>query len=227
MMHTISSNSAKREPSSLAVRLCTLLGGAFLLLSATVSVAADIAPDALAKNTTEEVLAIIRADKDIQAGNKKKILDLIDAKVLPHFDFARMTMLAVGKNWHRATPAQQQALTREFRTLLVRTYSASLTAYKNQVIEFKPFKMQPGDTDVRVKTEVNQPGAQPIPIDYAMEKMPEGWKVYDVSVDGVSLVTNYRNTFASQIRQSGIDGLIKTLADKNQQADGGSATAKQ
>lgn len=223
-MGTIVLNMAKAKRTSLAAVFRALLGSGFLL-AATAGFAADLAPDVLAKNTTEEVLAIIKADKDIQAGNKKKMLDLIDAKVLPHFDFARMTMLAVGKNWNRATPAQQQALAREFRTLLVRTYSASLTAYKNQVIDFKPLNMQPGDTDVKVKTEVKQPGGKPIPIDYSMEKMAAGWKVYDVSVDGVSLVTNYRNSFASEIRQSGIDGLIKTLADKNQQADG-AATAK-
>jgi phospholipid transport system substrate-binding protein len=224
-MGTITVDIAKAKRTSLAAVFCALLGSGFLL-AATAGFAADLAPDALAKKTTEEVLAIIRTDKDIQAGNTKKILDLVDAKVLPHFDFARMTMLAVGKNWNRATTTQQQALAREFRTLLVRTYSASLSAYKNQVIEFKPMNMQPGDTDVKVKTEVNQPGGKPLPIDYAMEKMATGWKVYDVVVDGVSLVTNYRNSFASEIRQSGIDGLIKTLADKNQQADGGSATAK-
>jgi len=224
-MGTITLNIAKAKRTSLAGLFSVFVASGFLF-AATAGVAADLAPDVLAKNTTEEVLAIIRADKDIQAGNKKKILDLVDAKVLPHFDFARMTMLAVGKNWNRATPAQQQALAHEFRTLLVRTYSASLTAYKNQVIDFKPLNMQPGDTDVKVKTEVKQPGGKPIPIDYSMEKMAAGWKVYDVSVDGVSLVTNYRNSFASEIRQSGIDGLIKTLADKNQQADGGSATAK-
>jgi len=225
MMSMIAVNIAKAKRASLAAVFCAVLGSSFLL-AATAGFAADVAPDVLAKNTTEEVLAIIKADKEIQAGNQKKMLDLIDAKVLPHFDFARMTMLAVGKNWNRATPAQQQALAREFRTLLVRTYSASLTAYKNQVIDFKPLNMQPGDTDVKVKTEVKQPGGKPIPIDYSMEKMATGWKVYDVVVDGVSLVTNYRNSFASEIRQSGIDGLIKTLANKNQQADGGAATAK-
>lgn len=214
-MNKIAVNVATTVMAGVAAVFCTLL--------AANAAAAELAPDVLAKNTTEEVLAIIKADKDIQAGNKKKIHELVDAKVLPHFDFARMTLLAVGKNWNRATPAQQQALTREFRTLLVRTYSASLTAYKNQAIEFKPLSMQPGDTDVKVKTEVNQPGAKPVPIDYRMEKKPEGWKVYDVVVDGVSLVTNYRNSFANEIRQSGIDGLIQTLANKNQQAADGSA----
>jgi len=218
-MNKIAASVASTVLAGVVAVFCTLL--------AATAAAADIAPDVLAKNTTEEVLAIIKADKDIQAGSQKKIHDLVDAKVLPHFNFAHMTMLAVGKNWNRATAAQQQALTREFRTLLVRTYSASLTAYKNQVIEFKPLSMQPGDTDVKVKTEVVQPGGKPIPIDYRMEKKPEGWKVYDVVVDGVSLVTNYRNSFASEIRQSGIDGLIKTLADKNQRAaDGSAAPAK-
>lgn len=219
MMNKIAASVASTVMTGVAAVFCTLL--------AATAAAADIAPDVLAKNTTQEVLAIIKADKDIQGGNPKKIHELVDAKVLPHFDFAHMTLLAVGKNWSRATPAQRQALTAEFRTLLVRTYSTSLTAYKNQVIEFKPLTMQPGDTDVKVKTEVIQPGGKPIPLDYRMEKKPEGWKVYDVVVDGVSLVTNYRNSFANEIRQSGIDGLIKTLADKNQRAmDGSAAPAK-
>lgn len=180
--------------------------------------AADTPPDVLAKNTTQEVLALIKQDKDIQSGSQKKLLGLVEAKILPHFDFTHMTRLAVGKNWRTATPAQQQTLVNEFRTLLVRTYSNSLAAYKNQTIEFKPFKMQPGETDVTVKTQVNQPGGQPIPIDYSMEKQADGWKVYDVTVDGVSLVINYRGSFASEVRQNGIDGLIKTLAEKNQSA---------
>ncbi|TCV83705.1 MlaC/ttg2D family ABC transporter substrate-binding protein [Sulfurirhabdus autotrophica] len=183
--------------------------------------AADMTPDALAKNTTQEVLALIKQDKDL-AGNQEKLHKLIEAKILPHFDFARMTRLAVGKNWRSATAPQQESLVKEFRTLLVRTYSNSLAAYKNQVIDFKPFKMQPDETDVTVKTQVVQPGAQPIPIDYAMEKTADGWKVYDVTVDGVSLVINYRSSFSSEVRQSGIDGLIKTLVEKNQSASGGS-----
>lgn len=188
------------------------LGGAAL--------AAEIPPDVLVKNTAQDVLAIVKQDKDIQSGNQKKIYDLVDAKVLPHFDFTRMTMLAVGKHWPRATPAQQKALAHEFRTLLVRTYSSSLSAYKNQTIEYKPLKMQPDDTDVTVKTQVNQPGGQPIPIDYSMEKTPAGWKAYDIAVDGVSLVTNYRSSFSSEIREKGIDGLIKTLADRNRTESG-------
>ncbi len=181
------------------------------------ALAADVAPDVLVKTTTQEVVAILKQDKDIQAGDTQKIYKLVDAKILPNFDFNHMTMLAVGKYWPRATPAQRQLLIQEFRTLLVRTYASSLTAFNNQVIEYKPFRMAPGATDVTVQTQVKQPGAQPIPIDYSMEKTSFGWKVYDVVIDGVSLVTNYRSSFGSEIRQSGIDGLIHTLASRNQQ----------
>lgn len=184
------------------------------------ALAAETLPDVLVKSTAQDVLAIVKQDKDIQAGNQKKTYDLVEVKVLPHFDFTRMTMLAVGKHWSRATPAQQKALANEFRTLLVRTYSSSLSAYKNQTIEYKPLKMQPDETDVTVKTQVNQPGGQPIPIDYSMEKTPAGWKVYDIAVDGVSLVINYRSSFSSEIREKGIDGLIKTLADRNRTESG-------
>jgi phospholipid transport system substrate-binding protein len=180
--------------------------------------AAEMAPDALVKETAQDVLAIIKNDKDIQAGSQKKLHDLVEVKVLPHFDFKLMTQYAVGKSWRQATPAQQDALVNEFRTLLVRTYSTSLSAYKNQTIEYKPLKMQPGDTDVTVKTQVVQPSGQPVPIDYSLQKEANGWKVYDVVVDNVSLVTNYRSSFGTEIRQSGIDGLIKSLTEKNQVA---------
>jgi len=190
----------------------------FFFATATV-VAAEMAPDALVKETSQDVLEIVKKDKDIQAGNKQKIYALVDAKVLPHFDFKRMTQLAVGKSWRQATPAQQDALVKEFRALLVRTYSTSLSTYKNQVIEYKSLRMQPSDTDVTVKTVVKQSGGQPIPIDYSLQKNADGWKVYDVVVDNISLVTNYRGSFASEIRQSGIDGLIKTLVEKNHLAE--------
>jgi len=186
-----------------------------MLLVSALAFADDTPPDALVKANASEVLAIIKKDKDIQAGNKEKIRDLVEAKVLPHFDFARMTRLAVGRFWRQATPAQQQTLVDEFRSLLVRTYSASLTAYKDQKIEYKPLKMAPGDTEVVVKTVVLQPGGQPIPIDYGMEKTPGGWKVYDITVDGVSLVVNYRSSFAQEIQQGGIEQLIHTLHQKN------------
>lgn len=187
-------------------------------LIAGLAQAADMAPDVLVKETAQDVLAIIKKDKDIQSGSQKKLLDLVEAKVLPHFDFKRMTQLAVGKHWRTASPAQQEALTGEFKSMLVRTYSNSLSAYKNQTIDYKPLTMKAGDTDVTVKTQVNQPGGQPVPINYALEKQADGWKVYDVEVDGVSLVTNYRGSFGTEIAKNGIDGLLKTLADKNQSA---------
>ena len=178
--------------------------------------AAAEAPDALVKRTTDEVLAIIKADKDLQNGNPKKVVELAEQKVLPYFDFERMTRLAVGRGWQQASPEQRQALTAAFRTMLVRTYSTSLSQYRNQTIEVKPLKMAPADTDVTVRTQVIQQGGPPIPIDYAMEKKDNQWKVYDVVVDGASLVTTYRGSFNEQIQKGGIDGLIKTLQERNQ-----------
>jgi len=177
--------------------------------------AAQEAPDALVKRVTGEVLAIIKSDKDLQAGNTQKVVELAEQKVLPHFDFTRMTRLAVGRNWQQANDAQKEALTKEFRTLLVRTYSTSLSAYRNQTIEVKPLKMAAGDKEVTVRTQVLQPGGPPIPIDYAMEMADSGWKVYDVVIDGASLVTTYRGSFNEQIQRGGIDGLVKTLAERN------------
>lgn len=195
---------------------------AVLMLAGVSAAAAEIPPDVLVKTTAQDVLTIIKQDKDIQSGNSQKVLQLVDAKVLPHFDFPHMAQMAVGRHWIKATTAQRQALIGEFRTLLVRTYSNSLTSYKNQTIDYKPLKLQPGDTDVTVKTVVNQPGGQPIPIDYSLEKTGNAWKVYDVAVDNVSLVTNYRGSFGSEIKNNGIDGLIKTLADKNRKETNGS-----
>ncbi|WP_018076462.1 MlaC/ttg2D family ABC transporter substrate-binding protein [Thiobacillus denitrificans] len=180
------------------------------------ALAADTPPDVLARTTTQEVLTILKQDKDIQNGNQSKVYQLVEAKILPNFDFNRMTQLAVGKHWPRATAKQKQELVTEFRNLLVRTYSSSLTAFTNQTVEFKPLAMKPDETDVTVRSEIRQPGGQPIPIDYSMYKTAFGWKVYDVSIDGVSLVTNYRASFSSTIRQNGIDGLIKTLAAQSE-----------
>ena len=186
-----------------------------LMLGAIAAWAADLAPDALVKKTAEEVLAIVKADKDIQAGNTKKVVELAEAKVLPHFDFTRMTRLAMGKNWSKASDAQKEALTSEFRTLLVRTYSVALAQYKNQTIDYKRLTLAPTDTEATVRTAVVQSGGQPIPIDYRMAEGAQGWKVFDISIDGVSLVTNYRATFNQTVEQSGVDGLIKSLAEKN------------
>jgi phospholipid transport system substrate-binding protein len=177
-----------------------------------------VAPDVLIKNTVDEVIGIIKQDKDIQAGDPKKINALVDAKVLPHFDFTRMTQLAVGKYWRTATPEQKQALASEFRNMLVRTYTKVFTVYRDQSVEVKPFKMAADDTEVTVKTVIIKPGSQSIPVDYEMKIAADGWKVFDISIEGVSMVMSYRGTFASQIQQSGIDGLIKTLSEKNTNA---------
>jgi phospholipid transport system substrate-binding protein len=173
-----------------------------------------VAPDALVKRTTDEIIAQIRQDKDLVA-NSRKLLELVDAKVLPHFNFNRMTMLAVGRPWRDATPAQRDELVKQFRTLLVRTYSTALEQYSNQTIEVKPANMKPEDAEVTVRTQINQPGGPPIPMDYRMEKTPQGWKVFDVTVEGVSIVTTYRSSFATEVSKSGIDGLIKTISDQN------------
>lgn len=191
---------------------------ALLLFSS--ALAEGLAPDALVKNLSNEVLTIVRTDKDIQSGNTKKAVDLVEAKILPHFDFMHMTKLALGREWRQATPGQQKALAAEFQTLLVRTYSKALTEYKNQTIEFKPFAMQSGATDAKVRTEVKQPGAaKPFQLDYYLDKSDAGWKVYDIEVGGISLVTTYRDSFTTEIRNSGIDGLIKSLHDKNQSGE--------
>ncbi len=178
--------------------------------------AQDVAPDALAKKVTDEVIAVLRADKDIQAGNTKKVLDLVEAKILPHFDFSRMTRLAVGAPWRQASAAQQQSLITEFRTLLVHTYTSAFTQYRDQVIEYRPLKLQPADAAVMVRSLIKQKtGADPIDINYSMAKTDAGWKVYDVVIAGVSLVQNYRSSFSTEIQRSGIDGLIAALATKN------------
>jgi phospholipid transport system substrate-binding protein len=173
--------------------------------------AADVPPDVLARTTTQEVLVILKQEKEL---TQARVYQLVEAKVLPNFDFNRMTQLAVGKHWPSATPQQKKALVTEFRNLLVRTYSSSLTEFSNQAVEFKPMTIKPDATDVTVRSEIRQPGSQPVPIDYSMYKTDFGWKVYDVAIDGVSLVTNYRASFSTTIRQSGIDGLIATLAAK-------------
>jgi len=191
---------------------------AICCLAAAPARAAEVtAPDALAKSVTDDVLAVLRTDKDIQSGNTKKVVDLVEKKVLPHFDFVRMTRLAVGRNWREADPEQRKLLVNEFRGLLVQTYTATFTAYKDQVIEYRPLRSQPGDTEVVVKSQIQQPGGRPITVDYRMHRLDSGWKVYDVVVGELSLVQNYRGSFETEVRKGGIDGLIKTLADKNRQ----------
>jgi len=178
-------------------------------------------PDVLVKNVTLEVVDLIAKDKEIRGGNRAKLIGLINDKVLPHFNFTAMAALAMGQSWNKATPEQKKRVTDEFKTLLVRTYASALAAYSDQKFDFRPLRARPGDTDVTVNVRVLQPGTQPVPIDYSMEKTPSGWKVYDVMVGGVSLVANYRTEFNNLVRESGVDGLIKNLSAKNRSLDGG------
>jgi len=209
--------SGWRHPDLLEQDVFNMMRSFFLLLALlagfnTVVLAADTPPDVLARTTTQEVLAILKQDKDAQGVSLNKVHQLVETKILPIFDFNRMTQLVIGKNWPRATAKQKQELVTEFRNLMVRTYANSLLAFNNQTIDFKPLNMSPGDTDVTVHSEIRQPGGQPITIDYSMYQTAFGWKVYDVVIDAVSLVTNYRSSFSSTIRKSGIDGLIETLS---------------
>jgi phospholipid transport system substrate-binding protein len=198
------------------MKIALALGLALLsALAASLCAAQELAPDALLKAVTLEVTAIIRQDKDIQAGNPAKVAELVEGKILPYFDFPRMTQIAAARSWPLATPEQQMALIAEFKILLVRTYSTALSSYRDQVIEFKPLRAASGDTDVTVRSMVRQPGTVPLTMDYDMTKTAAGWKVYDLKVEGVSLITTYRETFAGIVRERGIDGLVKTLADKN------------
>ncbi len=173
-------------------------------------------PDVLARSVTDDVLAVIRTDKAIQAGDQKKARELIESKIAPHFNFAGMAQLAVGKNWSAANPEQRKALVAEFRALLVQTYTASLLLYKDQKIEYRPLKLAADDNDVMVRSLVRQSGGgEPVQVDYGMEKTDTGWKVYNVKIGGISLVESYRSTFNTEIQKNGVDGLIKTLHEKN------------
>jgi len=176
---------------------------------------AQEAPDALVKRVTQEVVGIIKSDPKVQAGDQARIREVIETKLLPNFDFERMTALAMGRNWRTATPEQQKQLVEQFRTLLVRTYSGALNQYRDQTFDFKPLRADSNSSDVIVKTEVVRPGQAPVQIDYGMERKDGTWKAYDVIVGGVSLVTNYRDEFSSQIQSGGVDGLIKALTTKN------------
>jgi len=193
------------------------------IVIAATAMAQEVAPDVLVRTVTNEVLDIVRKDKDIQSGNTRKAVDLVEAKVLPHFNFTRMTQLALARDWRQATAAQQKILTDEFHVLLVRTYAKALTEYKNQTVDFRPFTMKAGETDVRVRTDIKQSGAgKNIELDYYLEKAGAAWKVYDIEVGGISIVTNYRDSFASEVRSNGIDGLIKSLQAKNKSGDAAS-----
>ena len=192
--------------------------GLSLLCFTSASFAAE-APDELVKRTAEDVLTIIKADKDIQAGNQEKLFALTEEKILPNFNFDKVSRLVLGKNWTKATPDQKTAFQSEFKSLLLRTYATALSKYKNQTIEYAPLRLAGGATTASVKTSILQPGGQPIAVNYTLEKQADAtWKVYDIVIEGVSLVTNYRGQFAQEIRQNGLDSLIKKLSDKNKAA---------
>lgn len=179
-------------------------------------------PNKLLQSITLEVIAAMKQERDLRGANSRQSVRLVETKVLPLFDFSRMTRTAVARNWRLATPEQQAALTAEFRTLLVRTYSSALSSYRDQVIEFRSSAPAPADTEVTVKSVVKQSGTAPMAMDYDMEKTPAGWKIYDIKVAGVSLVTTYRDAFSERIRDGGVDGLIKALEEKNRQGDSAS-----
>jgi len=187
--------------------------------------AGTISPDILIQQTVQEVITVIQQDQEIENGDPQKILDLVEAKILPRFDFVRMTRLAVGKYWRRAAPEQRQALVTEFRNMLVRTYAKAFAVYNDQVVEVVPLKAAEGATDVTVKSNIKKPDGQSISVNYEMKFKKGSWKVYDVSIEGVSMVISYRGTFASEIQQGGIDGLIKTLSKRN--ADASNAANKE
>lgn len=206
-------------------KLLAVFGLALGALAFVNPVAAQEAPDALIKRISHEVLDAAKTDKEIQAGNQQRVLQLVEEKVLPYVDFKRMTMLAAGRFWRQATPEQQERLTAEFRTLLVHTYSGAISQIKDQKLEFQPMRANPGDTEVVVRSQVLQPRGEPIQLNYRLAKTADGWKIYDINVLGAWLVETYKGTFASEIGKNGIDGLIKTLAEKNKQLAGGNAKA--
>jgi phospholipid transport system substrate-binding protein len=186
-----------------------------LSLMAGFAQAESVAPDVMIRDVAQEVITIIKQDTGNKAESQKRILALVDAKVLPNFDFTHMTQLAMGRNWRQATPEQQKALVAEFRSMLVRTYTNAFTLYRDQQIEVKPLKLAATDTDIVVNTRVLKSGGQPTSVNYKMKKTADGWKVYDVVIEAVSLVTNYRGQFSTTIQKSGVDGLIKELSGMN------------
>jgi len=197
-------------------RWTSLIATAALVLATTVA-QAQTAPDAWIKQISGEVIDAVKADKAIQAGDTQRILALVNAKILPGVDFQRMTSSSVGRYWRQATPEQQKRLQEEFKTLLVRTYAGALTQVKDQTVELKPLRAKPEDTEVLVRSEIKGKG-EPIQLDYRVEKVADGWKIYDVNVLGVWLVESYRASFSQEISASGIDGLISKLAEKNKAA---------
>ncbi len=198
------------------LRIMTRTAGLLALLFACSAPAQDTAPDALVKSAVNEVLGVIKHNKD-----QNTLIDLAEKKVVAHFDFRQMTQLALGRSWSQATPAQQESLERAFRTLLVRTYTAALSQSSGDTrVEVKPAALKAGDTETVVRTLAYEPGRKPVQIDYRMRNASSGWKIFDVVVENLSLVTNYRSSFQSEITRSGIDGLIRTIEARNQKREG-------
>lgn len=189
-----------------------------MLIAFVATAYAEVAPDLLVKQTAQEVLTIIKNDKEIQAGNKQKLYAVIETNILPNFDFDRVCRMVLGKSWRSATPEQQATFQKEFQSLLLRTYASALGKYKDQTMEYKPFRLEADAKNANVKTQILQSGGQPVEVDYDLIKSENGWKVYDIVIESVSLVTNYRSQFSSEIRQNGLDSLNKKLEEKNRLA---------
>ena len=208
------------------ITMKSLLAAFLFLLAAPLALADELGPDLLIRRISEDVLQSIREDAALRAGDPAKLAALVEAKVLPHFDFARATQIAMGQNWRQATPAQKEALTREFRTLLVRTYSGALSAYRDQTIIVSPLRARASETEVTVRSHIRRPGAETMTIEYDMAKSGGAWKAFDIRVGGISLVANYRTAFAEEVRNHGVDGLLRTLAEKNRSHGTTSAAAR-
>ncbi|OYW81373.1 MAG: hypothetical protein B7Z19_00685 [Polynucleobacter sp. 32-46-5] len=194
-----------------------LLSTVFLMIGNLAAQPVDQStPDGLIKSVVSDVMASVKSDPEIQKGNIPRIVDLVEKKILPYADMRRTTEMAMGPNWKKATPEQQAQLVSEFKSLLIRTYSGALSQLRDQTIQFKPLRAAPDDKEVVVKTVVIGRG-DPIPLDYRLEKTPNGWKVYDMNIMGVWLIEAYRNQFANQISQNGVEGLVKFLQDRNKQ----------
>ena len=197
-----------------------------LATSAFAAAPANEAPDALVKRISADVIDTAKADKDIQAGNQQKVMSLVESKILPYVDFQRMTSLAAGRHWRDATPEQQKQLANEFRTLLIFTYSGALSQIKNETVDFKPLRADPADQEVEVRSSVNVQRGDPVTLNYRLAKTAQGWKIFDINVLGAWLVETYKGTFATEIGKSGIDGLIKALAERNKKLAGKPDTTK-
>ena len=204
------------KPIAQLIATAATLAFATSVIAAPAPASAE-APDVLVKRISADVIETVKADKDIQSGNRNKIMELVNSKILPHVDAEKMTAQAAGRFWRQATPEQQKRLSEEFRTLLVYTYSGALSQIKNETIEFKPMRAEATDTEVEVRSQVNVTRGEPITLNYRLAKGNQGWKIYDINVLGAWLVETYKGTFAAEINKSGVDGLITKLADRNRQ----------